>query len=160
MPIPSRRAALLALAACLPLSALHAEEPPRYNQVGLHAEVSEEVAHDRMRLVLFSEAQHADPAQLAAQTTERLNRAVQRTRFSDGTEVVVNFGETPYDAAVGGKVFRLPQNGKVLDAAFHLADKARKRQRRFFANHLKLRFVEHFFCIFYIMIMLFVSFFR
>lgn len=86
MPIPSRLAALLALAACLPLSALHAEEPPRYNQVGLHAEVSEEVAHDRMRLVLFSEAQHADQAQLAAQTTERLNRAVQRTRTVKAVE--------------------------------------------------------------------------
>ncbi len=39
------------------------------------------------------------------------DRAVQRTRFSDGTEVVVNFGEQPYDAAVGGKTYRLPQNG-------------------------------------------------
>lgn len=39
------------------------------------------------------------------------DRAVQRTRFSDGTEVVVNFGEAPCDATVGGKAFRLPQNG-------------------------------------------------
>ncbi|HNX34953.1 MAG TPA: glycoside hydrolase [Kiritimatiellia bacterium] len=39
------------------------------------------------------------------------DRAVQRTRFSDGTEVVVNFGEAPYDATVGGKSCRLPQNG-------------------------------------------------
>jgi len=39
------------------------------------------------------------------------DRAVQRTRFSDGTEVVVNFGEAPYDATVGGKAYRLPQNG-------------------------------------------------
>jgi hypothetical protein len=39
------------------------------------------------------------------------DRAVQRTRFSDGTEVVVNFGEAPYDATVGGKTYRLPQNG-------------------------------------------------
>ncbi len=39
------------------------------------------------------------------------DRAVQRTRFSDGTEAVVNFGETPYDASVGGRTCRLPQNG-------------------------------------------------
>ncbi len=39
------------------------------------------------------------------------DRAVQRTRFSDGTEVVVNFGEKPYAAKVGGKSYLLPQNG-------------------------------------------------
>jgi hypothetical protein len=38
-------------------------------------------------------------------------RAVQRTRFSDGTEVIVNFGETPYSAEVGGNKYLLPQNG-------------------------------------------------
>lgn len=36
---------------------------------------------------------------------------VQRTRFSDGTEVVVNFGETAYTATVGGREYTLPQNG-------------------------------------------------
>ncbi|MPM11015.1 hypothetical protein SDC9_57353 [bioreactor metagenome] len=40
-------------------------------------------------------------------------------------------------------VLGLPQNGKVLYAAFHLTDETRKRQRRFFADHLQLRFVEH-----------------
>jgi hypothetical protein len=39
------------------------------------------------------------------------DRAVQRTRFSDGTEVVVNFGEQPFDAIVGNTGYRLPQNG-------------------------------------------------
>jgi hypothetical protein len=39
------------------------------------------------------------------------DRAVQRTRFADGTEVVVNFGEAPYEAQVGGKGYLLPQNG-------------------------------------------------
>jgi hypothetical protein len=37
--------------------------------------------------------------------------AVQRSRFSDGTEVVVNFGEQPYAAKVGGKRYLLPKNG-------------------------------------------------
>lgn len=87
MPSLPRLAAPLALAAALYLPLLHAEEPPRYNQVGLHAEVSEEIAHDRMRIVLYSEAQQADPAQLAALTTERLNRAVQRARSAKAVEV-------------------------------------------------------------------------
>lgn len=39
------------------------------------------------------------------------DRAVQRTRFSDGTEVVVNFGQQPYTAEVAGKKHVLPQNG-------------------------------------------------
>jgi hypothetical protein len=39
------------------------------------------------------------------------DRAVQRTRFSDGTEVIVNFGERPYSARIGGKSYLLPQNG-------------------------------------------------
>ena len=39
------------------------------------------------------------------------DRAVQRTRFSDGTEVVVNFGEQTYTAQLAGKSYVLPQNG-------------------------------------------------
>lgn len=39
------------------------------------------------------------------------DHAVQRTRFSDGTEVVVNFGATPYTARVKEKDYLLPENG-------------------------------------------------
>jgi hypothetical protein len=39
------------------------------------------------------------------------DRAVQRTHFSDGTVAVVNFGASTYVAKVGGKTYRLPQNG-------------------------------------------------
>jgi hypothetical protein len=39
------------------------------------------------------------------------DRAVQRSRFSDGTEVVVNFGEQPYEVQLGGKRHLLPSNG-------------------------------------------------
>lgn len=39
------------------------------------------------------------------------DRAVQRSRFSDGTEVVVNFGERPWAVRVGGKRYLLPKNG-------------------------------------------------
>ncbi len=39
------------------------------------------------------------------------DRAVQRTRFSDGTEVIVNFGESPFAAKLGRRKYLLPQNG-------------------------------------------------
>ncbi len=39
------------------------------------------------------------------------NRDVQRTTFSDGTIVVVNFGSEPYELAMGGAKYLLPQNG-------------------------------------------------
>jgi len=39
------------------------------------------------------------------------DHAVQRTRFSDGTEVIVNFGEKNYAAQLAGKNYVLPQNG-------------------------------------------------
>ena len=39
------------------------------------------------------------------------DRAVQRTRFSDGTEVVVNFGEKPQEVELSGVKYLLPQNG-------------------------------------------------
>ncbi len=39
------------------------------------------------------------------------DRAVQRTRFSDGTEVIVNFGPQPYRARLAGKEYLLPENG-------------------------------------------------
>ncbi len=39
------------------------------------------------------------------------NRDVQRTTFSDGTVVIVNFGDQPYELQVGEKSYLLPQNG-------------------------------------------------
>jgi len=42
--------------------------------------------------------------------------AVQRTRFSNGAEVVANFGASPYDAAIGGATHRLPENGFAVVA--------------------------------------------
>lgn len=39
------------------------------------------------------------------------DRSVQRTRFSDGTQVVVNFGEKPYEVKLGSRKYSLPQNG-------------------------------------------------
>lgn len=39
------------------------------------------------------------------------DRSVQRTRFSDGTETIVNFGPKPYPAELAGKTYLLPTNG-------------------------------------------------
>jgi Glycosyl hydrolases related to GH101 family, GH129 len=39
------------------------------------------------------------------------DRAVQETRFADGTRVLVNFGAQPYTATVAGHAHVLPQNG-------------------------------------------------
>jgi predicted secreted protein len=78
-----RGLALLAGIVCL--SAVAGEQ--HYNQITLHAEASSEVAYDRMQVTLYSEAQHQDPAQLAAQTTEAMNKALQRARQAKGVTV-------------------------------------------------------------------------
>lgn len=41
------------------------------------------------------------------------DRAVQRTRFAGGTEVIVNFGPQPYTARIGPSSYVLPENGFV-----------------------------------------------
>ncbi|MCW3149799.1 SIMPL domain-containing protein [Stutzerimonas stutzeri] len=82
----SRTTVLLASLASLATLPASAEEQ-RYNQVSLRAEVSSEVAHDRMHVTLYSEAQHKDPAQLAAATTRTLNQALQRARQAKGVTV-------------------------------------------------------------------------
>ncbi len=78
-----RSLALLAGLACLPAVA----DEPRYNQISLHAEASSEVAFDRMQVTLYSEAQQQDPAQLAASTTEAINKALARARQAKGITV-------------------------------------------------------------------------
>lgn|SRR5690606_10657698 len=82
----TRPVALLACLACIPALA----DEPRYNQISLRAEATSEVAHDRMHVTLYSEAQHQDPAKLAAQTTEVMNQALQRARQSK--DVLVSQG--------------------------------------------------------------------
>jgi hypothetical protein len=39
---------------------------------------------------------------------------VQKTTWSDGTEVICNFGEDVYEAKVKGKTYKLPQFGYVV----------------------------------------------
>ncbi|KGS11713.1 MULTISPECIES: SIMPL domain-containing protein [Pseudomonas syringae group] len=72
-------AALVALAAALSSLPALAEEA-RYNQISLRAEVNQEVQRDLMLVTLYTEAQDSDPAKLAAQITETLNKALGQAR--------------------------------------------------------------------------------
>lgn len=79
----SRSVALLACIACLPAVA----DDQRYNQISLRAEANNEVAHDRMHVTLYTESQHEEPGQLAAQTTQAINKALQQARQAKGVTV-------------------------------------------------------------------------
>lgn len=78
-----RSVALLACFACLPAVA----DEQHYNQISLRAEANSEVAHDRMHVTLYAESQHEEPSQLAAQTTQVINKALQQARQVKGVTV-------------------------------------------------------------------------
>ncbi len=82
---PSFAALGLLAAATVALPAM--AEEPRYNQISLRAEVSSEVAHDRMHVTLYNETQHNDPTQLAAETSKVMNEALARARKVEGVTV-------------------------------------------------------------------------
>jgi predicted secreted protein len=87
MLVNTRIATVLSLAlAALSSTAVLADEA-RYNQIALRTEVSQTVAHDLMRVTLYSEAQNTDPAKLAADTTNTLNHALQQARKSTGVTI-------------------------------------------------------------------------
>jgi len=73
-------AALLALGAAAFAAAPAMADDVHYNQVSVHAEVNQEVPRDLMLVTLYSEAQNADPAKLAAEITETLNKALGQAR--------------------------------------------------------------------------------
>ncbi|WP_443691426.1 SIMPL domain-containing protein, partial [Pseudomonas sp.] len=73
-------AALFALGATTLASLPALAEEVRYNQVSVRAEVSQEVQRDLMMVTLYSEAQDTDPAKLAAQITETMNKALGQAR--------------------------------------------------------------------------------
>ena len=83
----TRIATALALtAASLASTGLLAAEA-RYNQIALRAEVNQEVAHDLMHVTLYTEAQHSDPAKLAAEITTTLNKTLEKVRQVRGVSV-------------------------------------------------------------------------
>ena len=77
----TRSAALIALSvgsiASLPATAADALN---YNQISLRAEVSQEVARDKMIVTLYTESQNTDPAKLAAEVTTIMNKALGEAR--------------------------------------------------------------------------------
>ncbi|MBM7061539.1 SIMPL domain-containing protein [Pseudomonas sp. UL073] len=88
MPTLTRLTAALALCAATFASLpLQAADEPRYNQIALRAEVSQDVAHDLMHVTLYSEGQNSDPAKLAADTSEALNAAIAKARKVQGVTV-------------------------------------------------------------------------
>ncbi|QXH88610.1 MULTISPECIES: SIMPL domain-containing protein [Pseudomonas] len=77
----TRSAALIALSvgSIASLPALAADQL-HYNQISLRAEVSQEVARDKMIVTLYTESQNTDPAQLAAEVTTIMNKALGEAR--------------------------------------------------------------------------------
>lgn len=76
-----RNAAALTLSASTlaSLPAVAADEL-HYNQIALRAEVSQEVARDKMIVTLYTESQNPDPAKLAADITTTMNQALGQAR--------------------------------------------------------------------------------
>jgi predicted secreted protein len=79
----------LALGATLLAARPSQADELHYNQVSLHAEVSSEVARDRMQVTLYSEAQDHDPARLASGITDTLNASLERSRQVKGVTVAL-----------------------------------------------------------------------
>ncbi|MCQ9391484.1 SIMPL domain-containing protein [Pseudomonas viridiflava] len=83
-----RPAATLFALAAVTLSSLPAmAEEARYNQISLRAEVNQEVQRDLMMVTLYTEAQDSDPAKLAAQVTETLNKALGQARQAKDVKI-------------------------------------------------------------------------
>lgn len=69
-----RRALLIAL--LLPLAALADDERPLFNLVSLSAQAEREVPNDLLAAVLAAEAEGADPAKLAREVNQKMQRAL------------------------------------------------------------------------------------
>ncbi|WP_426118817.1 SIMPL domain-containing protein [Pseudomonas sp. DSP3-2-2] len=80
-------AALLAFGAAALSSVSAMAEDVHYNQISVRAEVDQEVARDLMNVTLYSEAQNTDPAKLAAEITETLNKALAQARQVSGVTI-------------------------------------------------------------------------
>ena len=73
-------ATLLTLGAAALTSVSVMADDVHYNQVSVRAEVNQEVQRDLMTVTVYTEAQDADPAKLAAGVTETLNKALGQAR--------------------------------------------------------------------------------
>lgn len=73
-------ATLLTLGAATLASACVMAEDVHYNQVSVRAEVNQEVQRDLMTVTVYTESQNTDPAKLAAEVTDTLNKALGQAR--------------------------------------------------------------------------------
>lgn len=141
--------ALLALVSLSTSPALLAA--PDYNQVSLRAEVSTDVARDRMHVTLYTEGQDKDPARLSANITRQLNTALEDARQASGVSVSLgNRSSYPlYEkdsqqvtswreraelrlesadfATLARLTAQLSQQLKLANLAFSVSDKARQK---------------------------------
>lgn len=78
---------LLPLVASLAFAGQALAEPLNYNQVSLRAEVQRSVNNDTLTVVLFTEAQDRDPAELANRITETLNKGLDIARRNSAVKV-------------------------------------------------------------------------
>ncbi|WP_447589345.1 SIMPL domain-containing protein [Aquipseudomonas campi] len=102
----------LSLASLASLPAL--ADDARYNQVSLRAEVNQEVAHDRMVVTLYTEAQDKDPAKLASGITTALNKAVEQARkVKDVTISLGNRNSYPVYTNDGDKITGWRERGEI-----------------------------------------------
>ncbi|MFO7706464.1 MAG: SIMPL domain-containing protein [Halopseudomonas sp.] len=62
-------------------------EDARYNQISLRAEVQKAVSHDTLQVRLYAEEQNQNAGKLAARITERLNKALDSARQTEGVSV-------------------------------------------------------------------------
>ena len=74
------RSAMLVMGVSVLASLPAFAEEPRYNQVSLQAQASQDVARDLMIVTLYSEAQDSDPGKLAASVTQTINKALGQAR--------------------------------------------------------------------------------
>jgi len=73
-------ATLFALSTLALASAPALADDVHYNQVSVRAEVNQEVQRDLMTVTVYTESQNSDPAKLAAEVTNTLNKALGQAR--------------------------------------------------------------------------------
>lgn len=78
---------MLPLVAGLAFAGQVLAEPLNYNQVSLRAEVQRSVNNDTLTVVLFTEAQDRDPAELANRITATLNKGLEIARGNSAVKV-------------------------------------------------------------------------
>ena len=109
---------LSVLAGILALSFMSGQataDEPRYNQVSLRAEVERSVSHDTMRVTLYAEDQHEDPATVAERITRTLNEGMKTARATRGISVSSgNRSSYPVHDEQGKSIIAWRERGEIV----------------------------------------------